>query len=105
MLHDLGKVGISERILHKKSRLSPEEFEEIKKHPQIGVDIIRPIHSLRSMIPALLHHHERWDRTGYPDGLKRKRIPLEARIIAVADVYQALLSARPYKRLIQKKKP
>ena len=98
MLHDLGKVGISEYILHKKSKLSREEFEEIKKHPQIGVDIIKPIHSLHPIIPFLLHHHERWDGKGYPDGLEGQRIPLGARIIAIADVYQALVSDRPYRK-------
>ena len=104
MLHDLGKVGISELILRKKSKLSAEEFERIKRHPQIGVDIIRPIHFLRPIIPALLHHHERWDGKGYPQGLKGRRIPLEARILAIADVYQALVSVRPYKKAYSKAK-
>lgn len=104
MLHDLGKVGISEHILHKKSRLSREEFEEIKKHPQIGVDIIRPIHSLHPIIPFLLYHHERWDGKGYPHGLAGERIPLGARIIAIADVYQALVSDRPYRKAYSKAK-
>ena len=104
MLHDLGKVGISEYILHKKSKLSREEFEEIKKHPQIGVDIIKPIHSLHPIIPFLLHHHERWDGKGYPDGLEGQRIPLGARIIAIADVYQALVSDRPYRKAYSKRK-
>lgn len=102
MLHDLGKVGIPERILHKKSKLSSEEFEEIKKHPQIGVDIIRPIHSLHPIIPFLLYHHERWDGKGYPHGLVGERIPLGARIIAIADVYQALVSDRPYRKAYSK---
>ena len=104
MLHDLGKVGISEQILHKKSKLSRVEFEEIKKHPQIGVDIIRPIHSLHPIIPALLYHHERWDGKGYPYGFKKERIPLMARIIAIADVYEALVSDRPYRKAYSKEK-
>jgi len=104
ILHDLGKIGISDQILHKKSRLSKEEFEEIKKHPQIGVDIIRPILSLRPIIPFLLHHHERWDGKGYPQGLSGQQIPLGARIIAVADVYQALVSNRPYHKAYTREK-
>jgi HD-GYP domain-containing protein (c-di-GMP phosphodiesterase class II) len=104
MLHDLGKVGISEQILHKKSKLNTKEFTEIKKHPQIGVDIIRPIQSLQSIIPLLLYHHERWDGKGYPFGLKKENIPLGARIVAIADVYQALVSDRPYRRAYPKRK-
>jgi len=103
MLHDLGKVGISENILLKKSKLTKKEFEEIKKHPQIGIDIIRPIQALHPIIPFMLHHHERWDGTGYPYGLKRERIPLGARIIAIADVYQALVSHRPYRKAYSKR--
>ena len=104
MLHDLGKVGISEQILHKKSKLTKKEFEEIKKHPQIGVDIIRMVRSLQPIIPALLYHHERWDGKGYPFGLKMHQIPLIARIISIADVYQALISDRPYRKAYSKKK-
>lgn len=98
MLHDLGKVGIPERILQKNGKLTPQEFKEIKKHPQIGVDIIRPIQSLNPLIPMMLYHHERWDGKGYPFGLKGKEIPLGARIVAVAEVYQALISDRPYRK-------
>ena len=98
MVHDLGKIGISERILLKEAKLTKEEFDEIKKHPRIGVNVLRPIHSLHDIIPFVLHHHERWDGKGYPDGLKEEEIPLGARIVAVADVYQALISNRPYRR-------
>lgn len=104
MLHDLGKVGISEEILHKNSRLNREELAEIKRHPQIGVDIIRPIRALHLIIPALLYHHERWDGKGYPNGLKKENIPLGARIVAIADVYQALVSDRPYRKAYSKRK-
>lgn len=104
MLHDLGKVGISGRILHKKSRLTEKEFSEIKKHPQIGADIIRPIQALHPIIPFLLHHHERWDGKGYPYGLSGERIPLGARIVAIADVYQALVSNRTYHKAYSKEK-
>jgi HD-GYP domain-containing protein (c-di-GMP phosphodiesterase class II) len=102
ILHDLGKIGISENHLLKKSKLTSEEYEEVKKHPQIGVDIIRPIKVLHDIIPFILHHHERWDGAGYPNGLKGEEIPVGARIIAVADVYQALISDRPYRKAYSK---
>ncbi|MBU0503438.1 MAG: diguanylate cyclase [Candidatus Omnitrophica bacterium] len=98
MLHDLGKIGISESILLKPAKLTKKEFAEIKKHPQIAVDIIRPIQFLHSIIPFILYHHERWDGKGYPNGLKADEIPLGARIIAIADVFQALISHRPYRK-------
>jgi len=103
MLHDLGKIGISEKILLKKSKLTPKEFAQIKKHPQIGADIIRPIHFLQSIIPLILYHHERYDGTGYLNGLKGEEIPVGARIIAIADVYQSLISNRPYRKAYPKK--
>lgn len=96
ILHDLGKIGISEKILLKKSKLTRGELQEVKKHPRIGVEIIRPIHFLHSIVPLILYHHERWDGKGYPYGLKGEEIPVGARIIALADVYQALISDRPY---------
>jgi len=102
ILHDLGKIGISEKILVKKSKLTKEEFEEIKKHPQIGVDIIRPIKFLHNIIPTMLYHHERWDGKGYPGGLKGEEIPIGARIVAISDVYQALISNRPYRKRFSK---
>ena len=103
ILHDLGKIGISENHLHKKSKLTQEEYENIKRHPQIGVDIIRPIRILHDIIPFILYHHERWDGNGYPSGLKGEEIPVGARIIAIADVYQALSSDRPYRKAFSKK--
>lgn len=102
MLHDLGKVGISEEILSKPTNLTEEEFMKIKAHPQIGADIIRPIQFMQNVIPLIRHHHERWDGRGYPVGLKGKEIPIGARIIAVADVYQALTSDRPYRKAYSK---
>jgi diguanylate cyclase (GGDEF)-like protein len=96
ILHDLGKIGIKEEILDKKSALTKDEFEEIKKHPQIAVDIIRSIKIMYPLIPMILYHHERWDGQGYPFGLEKEKIPLEARIIAIIDVYQALISERLY---------
>ena len=104
ILHDLGKVGISENILLKKAKLTRKEFNELKRHPQIGVDIIRPIHFFHSIIPLVLYHHERWDGKGYPSGLKGEEIPIGARIIAVADAYQALRTNRPYRKAFSKRK-
>ena len=103
MLHDLGKIGISESILLKKGKLNKKEFDEIKNHPQIGADIIRPIQFLHDLIPFIFYHHERWDGKGYPAGIKGEDIPLGARIIAIADVYQALTSDRPYHQAFSKK--
>jgi diguanylate cyclase (GGDEF)-like protein/PAS domain S-box-containing protein len=102
ILHDLGKIGISEKILLKKSKLTKKEFEEIKKHPQIGADILRPIHFLRGLIPIIFYHHERWDGKGYPTCIKGEEIPVGARILALADVYQALTSDRPYRKAYPK---
>ena len=98
ILHDLGKIGISENILLKKGKLTKEEFDEIRKHPQIAVDILRPIQSLQGVIPMIYYHHERWDGGGYLNGLKGDEIPIGARIIAVSDVYEALTSDRPYRK-------
>lgn len=103
VLHDLGKIGISDKILHKKSKLTDREFEEIKKHPQIAADIIRPIQFMHEIVPLVLYHHEHWDGKGYPTGLKGEEIPIGARIIAIADVYQALTSNRPYRKAFSKK--
>lgn len=103
-LHDLGKVGIPEAILHKTGKLSEKEIDMIRLHPQIGVDIVRPIHFLHDIIPAMLHHHERWDGSGYPTGLKKESIPLGARIVAVADAYQAMTSDRPYRNALSHEK-
>ncbi|MDP3143083.1 MAG: HD domain-containing phosphohydrolase, partial [Candidatus Omnitrophota bacterium] len=85
-----------------KTGLTKKEYTEIKKHPQIGVDIIRPIQFLHGIIPFLLYHHERWDGKGYPHGLKGEEIPLGARIVAIADVYQSLTSQRPYRKAYSK---
>jgi len=103
-LHDLGKIGISEKILLKKSKLTRREFQEIQKHPQIGADILRPIQFLRNIIPLVFYHHEKWDGSGYPSGIKKEEIPIGARIIAIADVYQALTSDRPYRKAYTKEK-
>jgi putative two-component system response regulator len=96
-LHDLGKVSIPDEILKKGSRLTPEEWDIMKQHPIIGEGICRPLKSFRNVLPIIRHHHEHWDGSGYPDGLKHYKIPLLARILQVVDVYDALRTARPYK--------
>lgn len=103
MLHDIGKLGISDKILLKRGKLTKKEFEVIKRHPHIGADIIRPVHFLKSVVPIILHHHERFDGTGYSSRLKGEEIPLGARIVAIVDVYQALVSNRPYRKAYSKK--
>ncbi|MDP3041586.1 MAG: HD domain-containing phosphohydrolase [Candidatus Omnitrophota bacterium] len=89
--------------MHKKNKLTKKEYDIIKKHPQIGAEIIRTVHFLNEVVPIVLYHHERYDGLGYSAGLKGKEIPLGARIIAVADVYQALISDRPYRKAYSKK--
>jgi diguanylate cyclase (GGDEF)-like protein len=96
LLHDIGKLGISERILLKPGPLSQEERSIVQLHPRIGYRLIQQVPALRGIAPAVLHHHERWDGSGYPAGLKGEEIPLEARIICVADSYSAMTSQRPY---------
>ncbi|MDR2529017.1 MAG: response regulator [Synergistaceae bacterium] len=104
-LHDVGKIAISDAILNKADKLSPEEFEIMKTHVNIGVQLIKKIENLTEEHSFLRHagliaggHHEKWDGSGYPVGLKGMDIPLEGRLMAIADVYDALVSIRPYKR-------
>jgi len=96
-IHDIGKVGIEENILKKNGKLSLEEYTEIKKHPAIGVRIVQSIPFLEDAIPVILHHHERFDGKGYPEGVDGKKIPLSARIVIVADAVDAMMSDRPYR--------
>jgi len=96
LLHDVGKIGISERILLKPGPLTSDEFNVIKLHPRIGHRIVVGIPALAPIAPAVLHHHERFDGSGYPAGLEGERIPLEARIIGVADSFSAMIADRPY---------
>lgn len=96
-VHDLGKVSIPDEILKKGSRLTAQEWTLMKQHPEIGETICRPLRSFRNVLPIIRHHHEHWDGTGYPDGLKHYNIPLLARVLQVVDVYDALRTARPYK--------
>jgi diguanylate cyclase (GGDEF)-like protein/putative nucleotidyltransferase with HDIG domain len=96
LLHDIGKIGISERILHKPDKLTDEEYELIKTHADLGANLIDTSQSLRHLAPAVRHHHERWDGRGYPARLAGDEIPLEARILAVCDAAEVILSDRPY---------
>lgn len=98
LLHDVGKIGIHDSILGKGGVLTPEEYEQMKLHTVIGAEILSPIDQLREMIPAVRWHHESWDATGYPDGLKGEEIPLIARIVSVADSFDAITVSRPYQR-------
>jgi diguanylate cyclase (GGDEF)-like protein len=98
LLHDLGKIGISERILLKPAALTPEERSVIELHPRIGHRLVEQVDALQPIAEAILHHHERWDGDGYPSGLAGEEIPLEARIICVADSFSAMTADRPYRR-------
>lgn len=97
-LHDVGKIGVGEAILDKPGKLSAEEYRQIKRHPELGASMLEGIRSFEPVAPAVLHHHERWDGTGYPAGLKGDSIPLTARIIAIADVWDAIRDDRPYRK-------
>ena len=96
ILHDIGKIGVPEQILRKTGKLTAEEFQIIKQHPAIGAEIISPVQFLQEARPIVLYHHERFDGKGYPEGLQGEQIPRGARIIAVADAIDAMLSNRPY---------
>jgi diguanylate cyclase (GGDEF)-like protein len=97
-LHDLGKIGIDERILLKPGVLTSRETEAVKEHPSMAADILRPLTFLAKEVALIIHHHERYDGTGYPHGLKGETIPLGSRIIAVADAFSAMTTERPYRR-------
>ncbi len=97
LLHDIGKIGIPESILNKKGKLKYEEFEIVKKHPVIGIGILQPVKFLKSINAIVHYHHERIDGRGYPDGLKGEGIPYEARIVSIADAWDAMTSARSYR--------
>jgi HD-GYP domain-containing protein (c-di-GMP phosphodiesterase class II) len=97
LLHDVGKIGIRDTVLLKPDTLTPEEREHIKQHVTIGYSILADLRQIRNLLPGVLYHHERIDGTGYPDGLAGEKIPLLARILAVADAYDAMSNARPYR--------
>lgn len=100
VLHDLGKIGIREAVLNKPGRLTEEEFKEITLHPGVAVKILEPIPYFKPLLPAILHHHERFDGKGYPDRLAGNDIPLESRIMAIADTFDAMTSTRAYRQAL-----
>ena len=104
LLHDIGKIGIADNILGKNSSLTNKEFDKIKEHTVMGAKIIEPVDFLKNSYKAIYHHHEKYNGKGYPDGLKTEDIPLSARIIAVADAYDAMGSDRPYRKKFNKDK-
>ena len=97
LLHDVGKIGVSDGVLRKMEPLTPEEFEAIKQHVTIGYAILADLRPIRHLLTGVLYHHERWDGKGYPEGLEGEKIPLLARILAVADAYDAMSTDRPYR--------
>jgi HD-GYP domain-containing protein (c-di-GMP phosphodiesterase class II) len=97
LLHDIGKIGIKDVILTKKELLTPEEVDELHRHPEYGANIMERVELLKDIAPLTLYHHEKYDGTGYPLGLKGDQIPLGARILAVADTYDAMIADRPYR--------
>ena len=102
-LHDIGKIGIPKRILTKPHKLTEEEFKQIKEHPRIGARILRDVGFLKNLIPAVYYHHEKIDGTGYSSGLSGNNIPLFARVISIADSYDAMTSDRAYRQALPKK--
>ncbi|MEK6679564.1 MAG: HD domain-containing phosphohydrolase [Nitrospirota bacterium] len=98
ILHDIGKIAIDEAILNKPGKLTPEEFEKMKLHPVKGAEICSNLKTLTDAIPIIRSHHEKCDGSGYPDGLKKDEIPVIARIMAIVDVYDAIITDRPYRK-------
>ncbi len=97
LLHDIGKIGIPDEVLNKPGALDAQAWEMVRAHPKLSTTIVSHVLDLVSCVPAILHHHERWDGTGYPTGLKGENIPIEARILAIADAFDAMTSSRPYR--------
>jgi len=98
LLHDIGKIGVSDAVLNKQGGLTPEEFAEIQQHPHLGWAILRELEQLEYVLPGVLHHHERYDGKGYPDGLAADATPLDGRLLAVVDAFDAMTSDRPYRQ-------
>jgi putative nucleotidyltransferase with HDIG domain len=97
LLHDIGKIGIREDIINKPGPLAPEEYDHIRTHPGVSERILLPVRELNGALQIIRHHHERWNGSGYPDGLKGQEIPTGARLLAIADAYDAMTSKRPYR--------
>lgn len=103
LLHDIGKIGVPDSILLKRGSLSEKEYEIMKRHTVIGYEVCKGLRTLKESLHVILYHHERWDGRGYPEGLFEKKIPLPARIVSVADAFDAMTSERPYRRALTKK--
>ena len=99
-LHDVGKVKVSPQVLGKAGRLTVEEMAEIRSHPKAGAELVVEMRRFHDALPYVLFHHERWDGDGYPAGLSGRRIPVEARILAIADAFDAMISPRPYRHAL-----
>ncbi|MBO9597382.1 MAG: HD-GYP domain-containing protein [Cohnella sp.] len=97
LFHDIGKIGIPDSILGKKGPLTEEEFAQVRRHPELSVKIVESVDPFHLLLPAIRHHHENWDGSGYPDGLRENQIPIGACIIRVADSFDAMTSNRPYR--------
>jgi HD-GYP domain-containing protein (c-di-GMP phosphodiesterase class II) len=104
LLHDVGKIGIRDEVLGKTDKLTEEEFDHIKTHSVMSYKVLEPLDILRDILPAARHHHEHYDGSGYPDGLIGQEIPLLARILQIADVWDALTSTRSYRKAMTEEK-
>jgi HD-GYP domain-containing protein (c-di-GMP phosphodiesterase class II) len=100
LLHDAGKINLPEELLKKQSSLTDDEYRAIMSHPKKGVDLIKDLSSLKPVIPIILHHHERYDGKGYPSSLKKEKIPLGSRVLAILDAFDAMFFGRPYKEKV-----
>jgi putative nucleotidyltransferase with HDIG domain len=103
LVHDIGKIGVPDRILKKKGKLTDEELHLVRLHPILGASILSRFANMERMIPVVLHHHERWDGSGYPSGISGIDIPFEARAIFVADAFDAMTTDRPYGEILSTK--
>jgi putative nucleotidyltransferase with HDIG domain len=101
-LHDIGKLAVSDEVLRKEGSLDDGELAQIREHPKIGARMLLRMAALREAIPYVLYHHERWDGHGYPSGKAGEEIPIEARVLAVADAFDAMTSDRPYRRALSR---
>lgn len=104
IMHDIGKIGVNEQILRKEGLLNKEEHDEMRKHPEIGARIVNAVPFLEDTVEVILYHHERFDGTGYPEGLRGDKIPLTARIVAIADTVDAMMRDRPYRKALSHSK-
>ncbi len=98
LFHDIGKIAIEESVLNKPGRLTDDEWKEIMRHPEVGYRLLDAVQDMKDIAYYVLFHHERWDGLGYPKGVQGEEIPLQSRIVAIADAYDAMISERPYKK-------